>query len=310
MGTTETLPPDHAIGANKPPLDEAEQLEKRLELEQAEFIQRGMDLDIQSHTLPERPSTDEEVALLIDWELARAKLDKAVEAQRLATGRPYLEAQRVINEFAKSITKPLDERKVVIVARVKVYQDAKRAKEEADRREHERLERERVAQEQERQRLANEAAAKAKAEADAAAEKIRTAGTETERAAAEVEMRDASATASEALQEAEQAGKAAAGAERVADAVGKTLDGGKLSQAARTTSGGGSALGKRVWRGQITDAVKVLESLGPLGLHFGDDDIRTAIDRAVKAGLRNPALPGVNIFEDSEVNIRASRAKS
>lgn len=302
---TQPPPTRNDIGSNFPPLDPPERLATRLELEQAEFIQRAMKLDMDSYGLPERPATDEDASILIDWEVERQKLAREVEKTRVAVGRPYLEAQRVANEFAKEIVSPLDARAKVIVSRVDAYRTAKREAEDARRREQERLEREKAQALAKEQREAEQAAEAARQTAAKAAEAIRAAETQEARDAAESQMREANAIAAEQSQAAEQAAEGAAQAGRVADAVEKSLDPTKMGQASKVSAGGGSASGTTVWRGQITDADKLMASLGPLGPGFLNDDITSAIARLVKGGARD--LPGVTIRPETETSIRAKR---
>ncbi len=78
-----------------------------------------------------------------------------------------------------------------------------------------------------------------------------------------------------------------------------------------TGSGAGTAH-TNYWNHRIVDAEKLVASLGPLGPFINQDAIMSAINAAKRAAItagtiKELAIPGVNIFEDSRTSVRQAR---
>lgn len=303
-------------GGNVPPLDAPDQLPKRLELEYRDLIAEAADMETARFGLPEAPATDEEAAQVSDFVVKLKGLAKRMETARTTSGRPYLEGQRVINDFfggfIGDIELQTDPRKGALVERVNIFSRAKAERERAERLERERLERvaaEAKRQEEEAQR---QEAARLQAAADAAAARIRQAADAATRAEAEKQMREADTAAAAARKAAEKAGDDAAKSERKADAFERAADGdiGKLS---KVSAGGSTSSVTMHWTHAITDAGKLLESMGPLGVHISNDAVIQAIGRIMREAEKTGTIealtvPGVRFFTQTQTNIRAARA--
>lgn len=307
-----TANPRVALGDNKPPLEPAESLEKRLDLEQAALIGEAAALDVEFFKLPPDPATDEECAA-VSGHVAKIKaLNKKLEDARTTTGRPYLEANRVINGWFKEMTDPLALTADGLTKKVAAYARAKGEREAAERRQREAAERaaaEAARAEEQRQRAAADAAARS---AEEAAARIRQAATPEARGEAETQMRQAEAQAGELREAAEASGKTAAQAERKADGHERAA-GGDLTRLSRVAGATATASVSKVWAYTITDARKLLATLGPLAPYLSEMTISDAVARAVREQSQGGArptivLPGVDIFQTDRANIRAARS--
>ena len=300
-----------AIGHNVAPLDHADDLVRRLELENAELFAEAVKLDEDARKLPKSPSTDEESGTVQDHVVAVKKLRKRIEDLRTTEGRPYLDATKALNALASDYDDPLGELAKTLTERVGIYAKAKAERERAERLERERLERERAEEERRKEEAARAEAARIQREADEAAAKIRKAKDAEAREAAEKEMREKEAAAAVLRKQAEAASEQAAKSERRADAAEKAAHGdvGKMS---KVSAGGSTSSVSAFWEFHITDAEKLIASLGPLGPYLSNDTIQQAVGRAVREHtsaktITTLKLPGVTITESTKTNISARR---
>jgi hypothetical protein len=190
---------------------------------------------------------------------------KAAEASRVERKEPYLAAARVIDNYFRRITEPLDGAKQTLEARLSVYQ-RRVAFEERRRREEEAR---RAAEEADRLRqeaLARERAAQTDAELDAAI----VAGDAAEDAAAE-----------------------AAAALRAAEV--------KPAELSRVRGDFGAVASlRRTWTfGDLDRDTLDLETLRP---YFVIADLEKAVRAFIRAGGRH--CRGVNIYETAETRVR------
>lgn len=305
-----------AVGGNNPPLDRPEDLAKRLEREYADLLAEVSDIEAGAFGLPPEPSTDEEATLVSDHVVAAKKLVKRLEDARTEEGKPYLDAKRIADAWFADAGDLLTDKDRGLIGRlterVGIYNRAKAARLEADRRAAA-AEAERKAEEaRQAQRRAQEEADRQARAAEEAQAAIRQAADATARAAAEKQMRDAETAAAAARKAAVGAGKDAAKEERVADQNERAADGatGNLS---RVSAGGSTSSVTKVWTHTITDAKTLMDSLGPLGAFLDNGVIMAALARAVReaaaAGRADKLeLPGVRVFQDVRTNISARRS--
>lgn len=307
--------PRAVLGANVPPLDSPDVLGARLEADHAAIFSEAAQLKAESYALPAAPATDEECGLLSDHVVKLQKVAKKLEDARTTEGRPYLEATKIVNATFNEVRETIVDKKTGLAQkltdRVGIYSRAKAERERAERLERERLEREKAEkarQEEERQRAEAE---RVQREADAAAAKIRAAQDAEIRAAAEKEMREANQRAADLRKEADRSADEAAGAERKADANERAAEGdtGKFS---KVSAEGSTASVTKRWTYNIEDMGALRVSLGPLEAYLSEDTICAAVARAVREqslGGATPtiALPGVQILQVENTNIRAAR---
>lgn len=313
---SEASNPRVQVGDNVPPLDGPDRVAARLSAEHAALFLKASNLEADSFKLPEQPKDDAELALVTDHIVEVKRVAKQLEDARTETGRPYLDAGRAINTLFNDYRDQLVEKKTGLVdklqERVEIYTNAKEARERAEReaaaREQRRIAE--VAQAEER-RLRDEADAAAKA-ADAAAAAQRQAKTNEERAAAQAEQQRQETLAAAARKGAEGAEKEAGKAERQAD-VHERIAGAEGGALSRVSTAGSSASVTKEWTHAIIDAAALMASLGPLGAYLSNDTISQAIARAVReraaaGSAASLAIPGVRVFEQPKVNVRAARS--
>jgi hypothetical protein len=306
--------PREVLGGNHPPLDAPDQLEPRLVRDFAPLVREAAQLELDRFSLPEAPATDAENATLSDMVLKLKNLSKRMDDLRMESGRPYLDGQKIVNAYAKTLTEPLGAAAEELTKKVGIYNRAKAEREAAERREQERLQREEADRLEREARAKREEAEAQQRAADEAAQRIRQAASAEERAAAEAEMRQAETHAELARDAAETASEGAAKADRRADAHGRAADGdvGKLS---RVSAGGSTSTITTVWAHAIKDAEALMKSLGPLGPYISNTEISAALSRATteqaRAGtIETFAIPGVGFHRDTRTNIRsATRGK-
>jgi Xaa-Pro aminopeptidase len=307
------LPATHAIGANKPPLDDAEALEARLKRDGADLEKRASRLELQVLRLPAQLETEEEAAKVTDTAAALAILIKDTEKFHQEEKAPYLAASRVVDGFKTRLTDPLAKAVAVLKTRLKVYQDAQRARAEAEAAQRAQEERDRQAAALKAERDAREAAAAAeKALADAAAA-MRASKSPEERDAAERAMRDAGVEAGNQRNAADAQTDIAAEAERTAATATKVATG-VIAGASKVTGSGASAGGSHFWNHRIDDPDAVLKSLGPWAPYFSNDAVTTAINAAkrelgpaTRKATPKISLPGVTFFVDFRTSIQTAR---
>lgn len=313
---TDESNPRATIGANKPPLDTAETVAKRLEREHAALLTEASMLEAESLALPEAPETDEDSAKISDHVVKVRRVAKRLEDTRTEAGRPYLEAGRVINELFNDFRNPLIEKGKGLAdrltERVTIYNSAKAERERAERLERERQERARAEaarQEEDRKRReADEAARKA----DEAAANLRAAKNKEARDAAEAEMREQNRVAAAARREAETQASTAASADRRAD-QNERAAAAPTGQLGRVSAGGSTSSVTKTWTHTITDAALLMRSLGPLGPYLSNDTISQALARAVRernaaGSIETFVVPGVRFWQEAKTNITGKRA--
>ena len=308
------LNPRAVLGGNEPPLTPPDKIAASLELEHAELFSEASMLAPESTALPERPATDEECAEITDFVVRIKRVTKRLEDARTEAGRPYLDAGRNINALFREFTEPLVEKRTgladQLTERVGIYNRAKAEREAAERREREAEERRRAEaarREEERQRQ-EAAAAQRRAEEEAA--RIRNAKNAEEREAAQQRMQEEEARAAAARRSADKADEDANKAERRADVQANIAERPGLG---RVSASGSTSSVTKEWAHAITDATALLRSLGPLAPHISNDTISQAIGRAVRehvtaGSIKTLEIPGVRIFQQDKVNVRAARA--
>ena len=306
-------PPADLTGHNNPPLERAEDLALRLEKEAEDLLVRAANMDFACAGVPALLETAEHAELATDA-IARAKaVLKETETFRVEQKAPYLAGVRVVDNFAAEISAPLGKTVENLTARLNNYQRVQREKEAAEQRERERLKREEEARAREAERVAQEAARRAEQEAQEAARRIREANDAEGREKAAQAMREAEARAAEQRAMAEASSKDAAQAARTAEVASKASSG-QIGAAARVTSGGSTAGTTRYWSHAIQDSEKLMASLGPLGPHFSNDAISTALSTVSKTfgpakdGAKpGVEIPGVRYFVDFRTSVGTKR---
>lgn len=305
--------PRAVIGANKPPLDDADALPARLDERHIALTEEAMNLDMERLLLKAKPETDEECGALTSW-VARAKaLQKKFEDARKEEGAPYLAGQRAVNSYFKELDDPVEASVKDVTGVIGHYNKAKAERERAERAERERQERERAEAARKAEQEAREAADKAAQEAEEAAARIRQADGAAAREKAAQEMRERDEAAEKLRKEAEAKAEEAAKAERKAESHERAQGAGNTALSRVHGEGGTSSITKR-WSYRIEDVGKLRASLGPLGRYFGYADLETTIARAVReqsqgGGAPDLKLPGVDLFQIDNVNVRAARGR-
>lgn len=301
-----------AIGGNKPPLDDAEELANRLDTEFADLNKTAAQLELDRFALPQSLETDDDCAKVSGFVAKVKGAISAAEAKRKVKGAPYLAAQRTINDWFKELHADLEQNAEALTKKVKIYNNAKAERERAERLAKEAEERRKADEaRREEQRKRDEADA-AQREAEAAAARVRMAADAAAREQAAKEMREADQRAADLREEAEAEGEVAAKAERKADSHERAAEGdiGKLSRIA----GAGATSSVTVkWGYTVDDWSALRASLGPLGPHLDSGVLETTLARIVRqesAGGATPTFkaPGVTIAPELKTNIRATRA--
>lgn len=312
---SETANPRTSLGGNNPPLDGPDHLGGRLERDHAALFAEVMALDVERFALPEAPETDDECAVVQDFIIKVKRVAKRLDDTRTEAGRPYLDAGRVINALFNDYREPLIEKRTGLAdrltERVTIYNNAKAEKERAERLERERQERERAEvarREEQRQREEAEAAQR---RADEAAAQVRAATDKASREAAAARMREEERAAAAARREAETQASAAASADRKADQNERAASA-PTGQLGRVSEGGSTSSVSRKWTHTITDAGKLMASLGPLGEYLSNDTISQALARAVReraaaGSIETFVVPGCRFFQEAKTNITARR---
>lgn len=303
------------VGDNRPPLDDADHVGKRLEREHAALLAEASNLEAESYALPEAPETDADSAKISDFVIRVKRVAKRLDDTRTEAGRPYLEAGRVINALFNDYREPLIEKRTGLAdrltERVTIYNNSKAEKERAERLERERQERARADEaRREEQRKRDEAEA-AQRRADEAAAQVRAATDKATREAAAAKMREEERTAASARREAETQATTAASAERKADQNERAASA-PTGQLGRVSDGGSTSSVSRKWTHTITDAGKLMASLGPLGEYLSNDTISQALARAVReraaaGSIETFVVPGCRFFQEAKTNITARR---
>lgn len=309
--TTKTdLPADHQLGANNPPSD-LELLQARLERDYEPLAQKAAAIEIRAFTLPEKPTTDEECATLIQFVADAQAVVKEAEGDHSTEKKPHWDAGKAVDVFFKSVWTPLEGRIEANKARINAFTRAKAEKERQDR----------LAAQREQERIEAEArfevarleaeAREAEAEAARKAEELRKAATPEQRQEIAAELNEAEQAAAAARQGAQEQGKEAARAERIGESQGRAA-GGSVGRLGRVTTGGAGAAHTAFWNSRIIDADALVASLGPLGPHFTNDAIQAAIGSAKRDAIAAKtiealAIPGVQFFEDSRTTVRQAR---
>lgn len=311
---SEATNPRAVSGSNFPPLDPPDTVEARIEREHAALFVEAAGLESEAFALPDTPKTDAECATITDHVVRVRRIAKRLDDARTEFGRPYLDATRKINALFGELHTPLVEKKTGLAdrltERVGIYARAKEEAERAERLERERIEREKAEaarREEDRKRQEAEAAQRA---ADEAAARVRAAQDAESRRAAQEEMQRQETIAAAARKDADKAEEEAGKSERRADVQARAAEGPGLGRV--SAAGSTSSVTKR-WTHVITDADKLMASLGPLGAYLSNDTISQALARAVReaaaAGRADRlVLPGCRVFEESHTNVRAARA--
>lgn len=303
------------VGDNRPPLDDAEHIAKRLEREHAALLAEASNLEAESYALPEAPDTDEACAQVSDHVLKIKRIAKKLEDARTEAGKPYLDAGRVINALFSDFRDPLVEKKTGLAdrltERVTIYNNAKAERERAER----------VAREAEQRRIAEEARAEeerkrqeaedAQRRADEAAAQVRAAKDKESRDAAAANMREQERLAANARREADAQASTAAKADRVGDQNARAAAA-PTGQLSKVSEGGSTSSVTKRWTHVIIDAGKLMASLGPLGPYLSNDTISQALARAVReraaaGNIGDLVVPGVRVQEEARTNITARR---
>lgn len=312
---SEAANPRAALGGNKPPLDDADDVTKRLEREHSALLVEASMLEADSLVLPEAPETDEESAQVSDFVLKVRRIAKRLDDTRADVGKPYLEAQRVINSLFNDYREPLVTKGTgladKLAERVTIYNTAKAERIRAERLAREREEREKAEaarREEERKRQEAEAAERA---ANEAAARQRAAKNEQERKEAEAAQREQMRIASQARRAAETEASAAASAERRADQNQRASEA-PTGQLGRVSTGGSTTSITKFWTHTITDAGLLMKSLGPMGEYLSNDTIVQALTRATReraaaGSIESFVVPGVRFWQDSKTNITQRR---
>lgn len=312
---SEAANPRAAIGMNKPPLDDADDVTKRLEREHSALLAEASMLEAESLALPEAPATDEDSAKISDHVVKVRRVAKRLEDARTEAGRPYLDAGRVINSLFNDYREPLIEKRTGLAdrltERVTIYNNAKAEQERAERLAREREERRKADEARaEEQRQRDEADA-AQRRADEAAAQVRAAADKKTRDQAAANMREQERLAGAARREAETQASAAASADRKADQNQRAASA-PTGQLGRVSEGGSTSSVTKVWTHTITDADALMKSLGPLGEYLSNDTISQALaratrERAAAGSIGAFVVPGVRFWQDSRTNITARR---
>lgn len=308
--TTNPGPREAVPGDNSPPPD-TEILQDRLEADYAILVNAAADIEVRAFSLPTEPKTDEECALLISYAADAKRVIKTAENGHTEEKAPHLALGRTVDGFFKSLWSPLQARVESVEGRINAYNRAKAAREAAERAEKARLEREAAEAARRAQEAAARAAEKARQEEEAAAAKLRAAASEKARLEAAEQMREAAQASEAARADEKEAGAAAVASERVAESHERAASG-SVAQLGKVTATGASAAVTTFWNHSITDAAKLMETLGPLGPYLSNDAIIQAIGalkRELGKGdkLAEFNLPGVNFFKDSRTNVRQAR---
>lgn len=298
-------------GSNYPPLEPAETLPKRLELEHAELLDAASALELARFTLPEKIDTDEDCAAVSDFVAKVKKAANSAETTRKEVGKPYLEAQRTVKEWFDEIYADLQKQAETLTKAVGIYNKSKAERERAERIAREQEERRKAdeARRQEQQRLAEAAAAQRRSEE--AAQRVRQAEDAAAREQAAKEMREADTEAEMLREQAEAVGETAAKAERKADNHERAAAG-PTTNLSRIAGAGATSSVTDKWTYTINDWDKLKASCGPLANWLNMKEIEAAVARAVRessAGGATPNLsfPGVEIHTELKTNIRAAR---
>lgn len=240
-------------------------LKDDLGMKHAEILQRAQELLAAAQRVPETVADEETAGKVADFIKQLTACNKAAEGARVAEKEPHLAASRVVDGFFKAVTDPLDTAKKGIEKRLTAFL---RQKEEAARKE-----RERIAADE---RAAAEAARKAAEAAEAA-------------------IHDPTGLAA-AIDAEEAARKAAADAERAQKAAEV-----KAADLSRSRGEYGSLASLRTFW-DFADMDRAALDLETLRQHIPADALEKAVRSYIKAGGRE--LRGVRIFENTQASVR------
>ena len=244
---------------------QAQMLKADLGMKHAEILQRAQDLLAAAARVPDTVDSDETAGKVGDFIKQLTACNKAAEGARVAEKEPHLAASRVVDGFFKAVTDPLDTAKKAIEKRLTAFL---RIKEDAARKERERI----------------------AAEERAAAEAARKAAEEAEKAAQD------SASLATAIDAAEAARKAAADAEAAQKAAEV-----KAAELSRSRGEYGSLASLRTFW-DFADLDRAALDLEALRQHLSVDALEKAVRSYIKAGGRE--LRGVRIFENTQASVR------
>lgn len=279
-------------------------LEEELTEAHGPLLDEFADAELAIAKLPATVQTEADAKTITDWVAKTKVLGRRAETARETAKKPFLLKGRIVDGFFGKLKTNLDDRAKAIEARNLPYLKAKAAAEEALQRAKAEDARKEAAAKQAQAQAAFQAEAKARQEAAAAAEKLRQALTAKDIAEArqqtlDAEQRamDAEATTMEAQFDADRANSIAAGAGEAA-MMGPGLQ----------KSTGSAATAKLVQerRYEVTSALALNRSLGPLNLYLSERAIEDALDRAAKADP-SPTIPGVRFFATDVISTTLKR---
>lgn len=244
---------------------QAEMLRDDLGIKHADILARADELLAAALRVPDTVGDDETAGKVGDFIKQITACGKAAESARVSEKEPHLAASRVVDGFFKAVTDPLDKAKKGIESRLTVFL---RAKEEAARKERERI----------------------AAEERAAAEAARKAAEEAEKAAQD------SAGLATAIDAAEAARKAQADAETATKAAEV-----KAAELSRSRGEYGSLASLRTFM-DFADLDRATLDLEALRHHLPVEALEKAVRAYIKAGGRE--LRGVRIYENTQASVR------
>lgn len=287
------------IGHNQPPslADELREAHNDILVERARHELAGM-------MLPDKVETEEQASQINAW-VAKAQ-DIAGRLAKLhgEVKKPYLDAATTVDTLFLHTSRDMKSKASSVAQRVAAFLAAKRAAEEARRREEAAALRRSQEAAAEAQRLEREAAAKAAQEAEAQRQAVIAAANKAEREAAQAKL--AAAIEAQRLSDAaaEQAKKDEVAAAKAADRAEKPKE-----ALERTVAGGASARLKTVTKWRFVEGYGIRDahaSLGPLGAYLPMQQVEAALDRAAQDKDR-PTIPGIEFYEVDEAAIRRTR---
>lgn len=318
------------LGHNNPPesLTEEAAFVLKIEEKHGALATQFARLDRERRKLPATVETQADFDALTAWEVRAIALKGEVERARTAVKKPYLDRGRWIDKWfgvifdgADSALKPIAQRKVAFLRAEEARKRAQAAAEAAEtKRKADEAETARQAAIQKQREAEAEAAAalarlqeSARAAAAGAAPVATDAAPSVESNPAPASTMDEAAAKYRAAHEAVQAAgsdieKAQAEANKTALAASRAEDrafagGGRLARASGTS---GSSSLKYMPVARIDKMMPFLQSLGPCGQYFTQDELNAMLARMAKHPQR-PEVPGISYHSVPEVKTTVAR---
>jgi chemotaxis protein histidine kinase CheA len=305
------LPPDHQIGANKPPASESELFIERINGDIEDLLDDMADLELALRRVPDEVEDENGQAIVTAHVLKLRKLARELEIKREELKAPYLERGKVIDRLFGDYRAHLLTTAKTVEARATAFLQARKRREQEEAR----ARAEAAAVERRRQEAVEEAARRKAREAEEtrrrAEEAVVAAARQSQAEAAEAErvLREAAREEQRAAREAETASKGV----RTAGLAEERAERRASDPAAlgKTGGGGGNAKVVMVARYRIDNFTKLMASTGPLGTYGDMKWLEAPLQRWANIAQNNPKIrediPGVEYFEEAETKTTATR---